>query len=121
MADHRRTEEAQISRGSRPTGAFRNDANAENIPVGADLGQIVISNPSYTFLNSGDSGSLMVEDIATYPRSIGLLFAGNSIQPGLVDVSCTSSGAQTVGTLVKKNSLNLSNTDCSGTLGALVS
>jgi len=43
-------------------------------------GQIVISNPSYTFLNSGDSGSLMVEDITTYPRSIGLLFAGNSSQ-----------------------------------------
>ena len=43
-------------------------------------GQVVISNPSYTFLNSGDSGSLMVEDIATYPRSIGLLFAGNSSQ-----------------------------------------
>ena len=43
-------------------------------------GQIVVSNPSYTFLNSGDSGSLMVEDIATYPRSVGLLFAGNSSQ-----------------------------------------
>jgi hypothetical protein len=43
-------------------------------------GQIVISNPSSTFLNSGDSGSLMVEDIATYPRSIGLLFAGNTTQ-----------------------------------------
>jgi hypothetical protein len=44
-------------------------------------GQIVINNlPNYTFLNSGDSGSLMVEDIATYPRSIGLLFAGNNSQ-----------------------------------------
>ena len=44
-------------------------------------GQIVVNNlPNYTFLNSGDSGSLMVEDIATYPRSIGLLFAGNSSQ-----------------------------------------
>jgi hypothetical protein len=43
-------------------------------------GQIVISNPSYSFLKSGDSGSLMVEDIATYPRPIGLLFAGNTSQ-----------------------------------------
>ena len=43
-------------------------------------GQIVISNPSYGFVNSGDSGSLMVEDIATYPRPIGLLFAGNNTQ-----------------------------------------
>jgi hypothetical protein len=43
-------------------------------------GQIVIANASYKFLNSGDSGSLMVEDIGTYPRSIGLLFAGNSSQ-----------------------------------------
>ncbi|MFN2541574.1 MAG: hypothetical protein ABR514_05305 [Chthoniobacterales bacterium] len=43
-------------------------------------GQIVVSNPSNTFLNNGDSGSLMVEDIATYPRPIGLLFAGNSSQ-----------------------------------------
>jgi hypothetical protein len=43
-------------------------------------GQIVVSNPSYAFLNNGDSGSLMVQDIATYPRPIGLLFAGNSTQ-----------------------------------------
>jgi hypothetical protein len=44
-------------------------------------GQIVVNNlPNYTFLNSGDSGSLMVEDVATYPRPIGLLFAGNTSQ-----------------------------------------
>ena len=43
-------------------------------------GQIVISNPSNSFFNSGDSGSLMVQDIATYPRPIGLLFAGNTTQ-----------------------------------------
>jgi hypothetical protein len=41
-------------------------------------GQIVISNPSSAFLNSGDSGSLMVEDVATNPRAIGLLYAGSS-------------------------------------------
>jgi hypothetical protein len=41
-------------------------------------GQIVISNNGSRFLNSGDSGSLMVEDVATNPRAVGLLFAGSS-------------------------------------------
>jgi len=41
-------------------------------------GQIVISNNGSRFLNSGDSGSLMVQDVATNPRAVGLLFAGSS-------------------------------------------
>jgi len=41
-------------------------------------GQIVIGNKGSKFLNSGDSGLLMVEDVATNPRAIGLLFAGSS-------------------------------------------
>src|SRR5882724_12905656 len=41
-------------------------------------GQIVIANSGNHFLNSGDSGSLMVEDVATKPRAIGLLFAGSN-------------------------------------------
>ena len=41
-------------------------------------GQIVIKNNGSRFLNSGDSGSLMVEDITTNPRAVGLLFAGSS-------------------------------------------
>jgi len=41
-------------------------------------GQIVISNSQSRFLNSGDSGSLMVEDVATNPRAVGLLYAGSS-------------------------------------------
>jgi len=41
-------------------------------------GQIVIRNKGSKFLNSGDSGSLMVEDIATNPRAVGLLYAGSS-------------------------------------------
>jgi hypothetical protein len=41
-------------------------------------GQIVIANNGSRFLNSGDSGSLMVEDAATNPRAVGLLFAGSS-------------------------------------------
>ncbi|NQU39124.1 MAG: hypothetical protein HQ523_04150 [Lentisphaerae bacterium] len=41
-------------------------------------GQIVIDNKGAKFLDSGDSGSLMVEDTASNPRAIGLLFAGSS-------------------------------------------
>ena len=41
-------------------------------------GQIVISNGARKFLNSGDSGSVMVEDVAVTPRAVGLLFAGSS-------------------------------------------
>jgi hypothetical protein len=41
-------------------------------------GQILIKNRVSSFLNSGDSGSLMVEDVATNPRAVGLLFAGSS-------------------------------------------
>jgi hypothetical protein len=41
-------------------------------------GQIVVRNNGSRFLNSGDSGSLMVQDISTNPRAIGLLFAGSS-------------------------------------------
>jgi hypothetical protein len=41
-------------------------------------GQIVIANKGSRFLNSGDSGSLMVEDVTSNPRAVGLLFAGSS-------------------------------------------
>jgi hypothetical protein len=41
-------------------------------------GQILINNKASRFLNSGDSGSLMVEDVATNPRAVGLLYAGSS-------------------------------------------
>jgi hypothetical protein len=41
-------------------------------------GQIMIANAGHSFLNSGDSGSLMVEDVATNPHAVGLLFAGSS-------------------------------------------
>lgn len=39
--------------------------------------QIVIKNASCKFLNSGDSGSLMVEDAITNPHAVGLLYAGS--------------------------------------------
>jgi hypothetical protein len=38
----------------------------------------VITNRGSRFLDSGDSGSLMVEDVASNPRAVGLLFAGSS-------------------------------------------
>ena len=41
-------------------------------------GQILIGNSGSRFLNSGDSGSLMVEDVNSNPRSVGLLYAGSS-------------------------------------------
>jgi hypothetical protein len=41
-------------------------------------GQVLIQNRGSKFLQSGDSGSLLVEDVLNYPRAVGLLFAGNS-------------------------------------------
>jgi len=41
-------------------------------------GQIIIKNKGSRFLNSGDSGSLMVEDVTSSPRAVGLLYAGSS-------------------------------------------
>jgi hypothetical protein len=41
-------------------------------------GQIMIVNSGSKFLNSGDSGSLLVEDVASSPRAVGLLYAGSS-------------------------------------------
>jgi len=40
--------------------------------------QILVSNRRSVFLAAGDSGSLLVEDVATNPRALGLLFAGSS-------------------------------------------
>jgi hypothetical protein len=41
-------------------------------------GQILVANRNSRFLAGGDSGSLMVEDVSTNPRAVGLLFAGSS-------------------------------------------
>ena len=41
-------------------------------------GQIVVSNRGSKFLNAGDSGSLMVENVSANPRAVGLLYAGSS-------------------------------------------
>lgn len=42
-------------------------------------GQIVVTNRRCRFLDGGDSGSLMVEDVTTNPRAVGLLYAGSFI------------------------------------------
>ncbi len=41
-------------------------------------GQIVIANSRSKFLAGGDSGSLLVQDITTNPKAVGLLFAGST-------------------------------------------
>jgi hypothetical protein len=41
-------------------------------------GQVVVANKGNKFLNAGDSGSLLVENVATNPRAVGLLYAGSS-------------------------------------------
>jgi len=41
-------------------------------------GQIFVANRASKFLGAGDSGSLMVEDVSTNPRAVGLLFAGST-------------------------------------------
>lgn len=41
-------------------------------------GQIVIANRGSKFLAGGDSGSLMVENVTSNPRAVGLLYAGSS-------------------------------------------
>lgn len=41
-------------------------------------GQIVIANRRSKFLAGGDSGSLMVQDVTTNPRAVGLLYAGSN-------------------------------------------
>jgi hypothetical protein len=41
-------------------------------------GQIIVKNLGSKFLAGGDSGSLMVENVNTNPRAVGLLFAGSS-------------------------------------------
>ena len=61
--------------------------------------QIVIANSGSAFLNSGDSGSLMVEDVATNPRAVGLLYAGSSTSAiaNRIDEVLTFLGATMVG------------------------
>jgi hypothetical protein len=40
-------------------------------------GQVLVKNKAEKFLAGGDSGSLLVENVATNPRAVGLLYAGS--------------------------------------------
>jgi hypothetical protein len=69
-------------------------------------GQILIENRGSKFLAAGDSGSLMVEDIASNPRAVGLLYAGSStiaIANPIQDV-LSGLGISIVGTTVSATS-----------------
>jgi len=83
----------RVKKSGRTTGLSRSSVNGLNATVsvaydnecagGAAFtktftGQIVIRNRGSKFLNSGDSGSLMIEDVTTNARAVGLLYAGGS-------------------------------------------
>ncbi len=81
-----------VKKSGRTTGLTRSSISALNatVNVGYDTecggtsftktytGQILVTNTASRFLNSGDSGSLMVEDVTTNPHAVGLLYAGSS-------------------------------------------
>jgi hypothetical protein len=82
-----------VKKSGRTTGLTRSSISALNASISVTYenecaggtaftktftGQIVIANKGSRFLNSGDSGSLMVEDAATNPHAVGLLYAGSS-------------------------------------------
>lgn len=58
--------------------AYENECAGGTAFTKTFTGQIIISNRASRFLAGGDSGSLMVEDVATNPRAVGLLFAGST-------------------------------------------
>lgn len=58
--------------------AYENECAGGSAFTKTFTGQIVITNSRSKFLAGGDSGSLLVEDVATNPRAIGLLFAGSN-------------------------------------------
>src|SRR5258705_9182232 len=82
-----------VKKSGRTTGLSRSKVNGLNATISVTYdnecaggtaftkvftGQIVIANSGSSFLNSGDSGSLMVEDVTTSPHAVGLLYAGSS-------------------------------------------
>ncbi len=58
--------------------AYENECAGGSAFTKTYTGQIVIANRRSAFLAGGDSGSLMVEDVSSNPRAVGLLFAGSS-------------------------------------------
>jgi hypothetical protein len=58
--------------------AYENECAGGSAFTKTFTGQILVSNRRSGFLAGGDSGSLMVQDVTTNPRAVGLLFAGSS-------------------------------------------
>lgn len=58
--------------------AYENECAGGSAFTKTYTGQIVIANTRSKFLAGGDSGSLMIEDVTTNPRAVGLLFAGSN-------------------------------------------
>ena len=58
--------------------AYENECAGGSAFTKTFTGQIFINNRGSKFLAGGDSGSLMVEDVTTNPRAVGLLYAGSS-------------------------------------------
>lgn len=58
--------------------AYDDECAGDQVFVKVFSNQIIIQNRGSRFLAGGDSGSLMVEDVDTDPRAVGLLFAGSS-------------------------------------------
>lgn len=58
--------------------AYENECAGGHAFTKTFTGQIVVKNRGNGFLAGGDSGSLMVEDVSTNPRAVGLLYAGSS-------------------------------------------
>jgi hypothetical protein len=57
--------------------SYENECAGDSIGTAVFENQIVIENKRSSFLAGGDSGSLMVENVATNPWAVGLLFAGS--------------------------------------------
>jgi len=83
----------QVKKSGRTTGLTRSTVSGLNATISVSYanecaggtaftktftGQILVANSLSKFLGSGDSGSLMLEDVSTSPRAVGLLFAGSS-------------------------------------------
>jgi hypothetical protein len=81
-----------VKKSGRTTGLTRGTISAINatVTVGYETecagtafnktftGQLIVNQRRSSFLNSGDSGSLMVTDVSTNPHAVGLLYAGSS-------------------------------------------
>lgn len=82
----------KVKKSGRTTGLSRSSVDGLNatVEVGYDdecnggtfsvvyTGQILVKNRASKFLSGGDSGSLMVEDVDSSPKAVGLLYAGSS-------------------------------------------